>query len=273
MSSDHEPDRNRENKTEPASIGTMEESDRDGHIKLRSLRASSHSDVDVDVDARNLEIGLSSSEGNGEPNRIPFSFVGSPTPRVQRHLLPRMGVRAYTFHLFPFLPKELRDMVWDMLLPPPRIIPLLFNSIAGRVRYDQLQQTAVYIGEWQFRNPYVLHLIEDMSLYWTCQESPASTARHGYEIVHLSNNTRERAWFSHKRDTLYLVCNAVSGINPDRTSLPPWKIPLSKNFTKKIVNLAVIEGFFDTSWPFLDDVESVPFPPNKISSLTSSSQC
>ncbi|PVH81816.1 hypothetical protein DL98DRAFT_514452 [Cadophora sp. DSE1049] len=81
------------------------------------------------------------------------------------------------FHLFPHLPLELRNEIWSLALPPPRLIHV--QTEKGEIRIPGRHPNKPFLHVWAKRLPVP-------SILYTCRDARATGLKH-YELVFDTN--------------------------------------------------------------------------------------
>ncbi len=197
------------------------------------------------------------SASNAASAPQPFLVVAAPTAIVKRSLIvpPTSAERYTTFHLFPFLPTEIRLKIWKLNLRP-RILHVNYDlKVAGPKRYSYMHGYQ-HRAEWCFENDIQVANIN------TCQESRAEALKSGYEPVTLRSDVTQGRWFNFDIDSMFWYTNATTPTiyeNHDDEryepyydqALPPTHLPV-RGHIEKLKVLAVSDALW-TDWPFSDD--------------------
>ncbi|CZR69559.1 uncharacterized protein PAC_19459 [Phialocephala subalpina] len=130
---------------------------------------------DIEVGAAEDEVGMFSSARDNEGAGIasestwssavsnsPLCLAVAVSPCVKREdvhkYLPKPDMTGY-FYLFQFLPIELRAKIWDLILPQPRVLSLVFNVSRGSVKvYSEYHRGIVYQGAWMIETKLILNM-------------------------------------------------------------------------------------------------------------------
>jgi hypothetical protein len=187
---------------------------------------------------------------------VPISSYAAPTPVVKGSDLV-LGVPG-TFHLFPFLPTEIRHKIWKANIRP-HVFQVIYDVNFETDRRDSYMHGHQYRAAWRFTTSQ----INNVANRAICQESRAELAKAGYELLRLSDDPTKVRWFNPEFDTLFLDTNASLDIPFDDeyyedyeqdvdSVLPPVGEPLFPGGLQNIMHLAVNDTLW-TDWPFSED--------------------
>lgn len=115
-----------------------------------------------------------------------------------------------SFHPFPRLPLELREMIWVFALPGPQFITISTKSFSNLSNTGFDDRLRVYYTEHEVDNDIIIQGASDTikSLYLTCKESHATVNRCYCRI--LSDRLPHPVIFDPGIDSIYFSdCNAV----------------------------------------------------------------
>ena len=187
--------------------------------------------------------------------RVPtISSYAAPTPVIKRSDLALDG--PDTFHLFPFLPTEIRHKIWKANIRP-QVVQIIYDVNYETDRRNSYMHGHQYRAAWRFTDSQE----KNVPNRTICQESRAEVAKAGYDVIRLRDDPTQARWFNHELDTLFLDTNADVDYPFDDadydaqesdSALPPVGKPLFAGGMRNIKYLAVNDHLW-TEWPFSED--------------------
>ncbi len=186
----------------------------------------------------------------------PVASYAAPTPVVKRSDLALDA--PDTFHLFPFLPTEIRHKIWKANIRH-QVLQVIYDVHYETYRRNSYLHGHQYRAAWRFTTS----KISNVANRAICQESRAELAKAGYELLRLSDDPTKVRWFNPEFDTLFLDTNAHLDVPFDNEAyedyeqevasvLPPMGEPLCPGGMANIRHLAVNDTLW-TTWPFSED--------------------